>query len=166
MTEIYLTAIEKKLAEQLAEQYELSVDEMEQRLIFERQDQLPANHRCLTPRDDDSLGGAEIVSDAPVAKVVKMTRQSNEIDYIKSFIANEMSRRAADAGLESIDDFQDFDVPDETDEPILSIYQEKMQDMTPEAPESQSEALSADVKTDTQSTENEATDAPQGQSGA
>lgn len=69
-----------------------------------------------------TIGGDELPSDVPVAPPVGYRREPSMVEHIRAMVRSEHLRIAAEqAGLESFEEADDFDVPDE-DEP-LSAYE-------------------------------------------
>lgn len=59
--------------------------------------------------------GREIVSDKPVEVPLKLKSRDTQTDFIRDMIRRELSRRAADDGMESFEEADDFEVGDDFD---------------------------------------------------
>lgn len=59
--------------------------------------------------------GCEILDDTPVALPVRFKRPESLVAQVQRLVAGEMSRLAEQAGYESFDEADDFDVGDEDD---------------------------------------------------
>lgn len=67
--------------------------------------------------------GHEILDDTPVAIPAKFMRQPTLTDQVRALI-HETSHRAAEKGMETLEEANDFDIPDEYDP--ASIHEESV----------------------------------------
>lgn len=69
------------------------------------------------PRHDED--GRELLDPTPVAIPARFTRPQTEMDRFREFLNSEEMRKAAHAaGLETIDEANDFDIGDDDDLPV------------------------------------------------